>query len=49
VVAAGQTGMPPAPADQEFQDTGDIQSRLDDPNQFGDIIVKGQTAQGGRL
>ena len=27
----------------------DIQSRLDDPSQFADIIVKGQTAQGGRL
>jgi HAE1 family hydrophobic/amphiphilic exporter-1 len=49
VVAAGQTGMPPAPAGQDFQYTVDIKSRLDDPSQFADIIVKGQTAQGGRL
>ena len=49
VVAAGQTGMPPAPDNQDFQYTVDIQSRFDDPSQFADIIVKGQTAQGGRL
>jgi hydrophobic/amphiphilic exporter-1 (mainly G- bacteria), HAE1 family len=49
VVAAGQTGMPPAPSNQDFQYTIDIQSRLDDPGQFADIVVKGQTAQGGRL
>ena len=48
-VAAGQVGMPPAPKDQQFQYTVDIQSRLDNPNQFGDIIVKDQTAQGGQL
>ncbi len=49
VVAAGQTGMPPAPQNQDFQYTVDIQSRFDDPGQFADIVVKGQTAQGGRL
>ncbi len=49
VVAAGQTGMPPAPESQDFQYTIDIQSRLDDPAQFGDIVVKGQTEAGGRL
>jgi hydrophobic/amphiphilic exporter-1 (mainly G- bacteria), HAE1 family len=49
VVAAGQTGMPPAPSNQDFQYSVDIQSRLDDPSQFNDIIVKSQTAQGGRL
>jgi hydrophobic/amphiphilic exporter-1 (mainly G- bacteria), HAE1 family len=48
-VAAGQTGMPPAPDNQDFQYTVDIKSRFDDPGQFADIIVKGQTAQGGRL
>jgi HAE1 family hydrophobic/amphiphilic exporter-1 len=48
-VAAGQVGMPPAPPDQSFQYTVDIKSRLDDPKEFGDIIVKDQTAQGGRL
>lgn len=49
IVAAGQTGMPPAPSSQDFQYTIDIQSRLDDPREFEDIIVKAQTAQGGRL
>jgi HAE1 family hydrophobic/amphiphilic exporter-1 len=48
-VASGQVGMPPAPADQAFQYTVDIQSRLNDPGQFADIIIKDQTAQGGRL
>ena len=48
-VAAGQVGMPPAPKGQDFQYTVDIQSRLDEPGQFGDIVVKDQTAQGGRL
>ena len=49
LVAAGQTGMPPAPNSQDFQYTVDIQSRYNDPGQFADIIVKAQTAQGGRL
>ena len=48
-VAAGQVGMPPAPKDQQFQYTVDIQSRLNEPEQFGDIIVKDHTSQGGRL
>lgn len=48
-VAAGQVGMPPAPKDLAFQYTVDIVSRLSDPSQFADIIVKDQTAQGGRL
>ncbi len=48
-VAAGQVGMPPAPNDTQFQYTVDIQSRLNDPSQFGDIVVKDQTVQGGRL
>ncbi|SJZ79138.1 hydrophobic/amphiphilic exporter-1, HAE1 family [Enhydrobacter aerosaccus] len=48
-VAAGQVGMPPAPKDVDFQYTIDIQSRLNEPEQFADIIVKDQTAQGGRL
>jgi HAE1 family hydrophobic/amphiphilic exporter-1 len=48
-VAAGQVGMPPAPKDQAFQYTVDIQSRMDDPSQFANIIIKDQTAQGGRL
>jgi HAE1 family hydrophobic/amphiphilic exporter-1 len=48
-VAAGQVGMPPAPADQQFQYTIDILSRFNDPGQFGEIVIKDQTAQGGRL
>jgi hydrophobic/amphiphilic exporter-1 (mainly G- bacteria), HAE1 family len=48
-VAAGQVGMPPASAGTAFQYTVDIQSRLDDPSQFASIVVKDQTAQGGRL
>ena len=48
-VAAGQVGMPPAPKDQAFQYTVDIVSRLNDPGEFADIVVKDQTAQGGRL
>jgi HAE1 family hydrophobic/amphiphilic exporter-1 len=49
LVAAGQIGMPPAPQGQDFQYSVDIQSRLNDPSQFGEIIVKAQAAQGGRL
>ena len=48
-VAAGQVGMPPAPKGQEFQYTVDIAGRLDDPDQFANIVVKAATAQGGRL
>jgi HAE1 family hydrophobic/amphiphilic exporter-1 len=48
-VTAGQVGMPPAPTDQAFQYTIDIQSRMNAPAQFGEIIIKDQTAQGGRL
>jgi hydrophobic/amphiphilic exporter-1 (mainly G- bacteria), HAE1 family len=48
-VAAGQVGMPPAPSDQAFQYTVDVKSRFNDPKEFADIIVKDQTAQGGRL
>ncbi len=49
-VAAGQVGMPPAPPDQVFQYTVDVgSSRFNDPKDFADIIVKDQTAQGGRL
>src|SRR4051795_321812 len=48
-VTAGQVGMPPAPKDQAFQYTVDIMSRLSDPGEFGDTVIKDQTAQGGRL
>ena len=48
-VTAGQVGMPPAPKDQQFQYTIDILSRFNDPGQFADIVIKDQTAGGGRL
>lgn len=48
-IAAGQVGMPPAPSGQEFQYTVTTEGRLSDPEQFADIIVRDQTAQGGRL
>ncbi len=48
-IAAGQTGMPPAPRDVQFQYTIDVKSRLDQPEEFGNIVIKDQTAQGGRL
>jgi HAE1 family hydrophobic/amphiphilic exporter-1 len=48
-VAAGQIGMPPAPATTGFQYTVDIQSRLNEPEQFAEIIVKDRTREGGEL
>ncbi|MDR3476379.1 MAG: efflux RND transporter permease subunit, partial [Devosia sp.] len=48
-IAAGQTGMPPAPKDVQFQYTIDVKSRLDQPSEFANIVIKDQTAQGGRL
>ncbi|WP_298427415.1 efflux RND transporter permease subunit [Rhodoblastus sp.] len=48
-IAAGQTGTPPAPANIEFQYTIEVKSRLDQPAEFASIVIKDQTAQGGRL
>jgi HAE1 family hydrophobic/amphiphilic exporter-1 len=48
-VAAGQVGMPPAPATAGFQYTVDIQSRLNEPEEFANIIVKDKTKDGGQL
>ncbi len=39
-VTAGQVGMPPAPATQDFQYTVNVAGRLDDPSQFGRVIIK---------
>ncbi|MGI6855281.1 efflux RND transporter permease subunit [Mesorhizobium sp. 1B3] len=39
-VTAGQVGAPPQPDGQSFQYTVEVQSRLDDPEQFGEVIVK---------
>jgi hydrophobic/amphiphilic exporter-1 (mainly G- bacteria), HAE1 family len=39
-VTAGQIGAPPAPSGQSFQYTLNIYGRLDDPEQFANVIVK---------
>ena len=39
-VTAGQIGAPPAPDDQSFQYTLNVLGRLDDAEQFADVIVK---------
>jgi HAE1 family hydrophobic/amphiphilic exporter-1 len=39
-VTAGQIGAPPAPKGQSFQYTIEVASRLDDPDQFGAVVVK---------
>jgi len=39
-VTAGQVGMPPTPPGQAFQYTLNVNGRLDDKDQFEDIIVK---------
>lgn len=39
-VTAGQVGAPPAPEGQSFQYTIEVSSRLDQPDQFADVIVK---------
>ena len=44
-VTAGQIGMPPAPHGQAFQYTLNVHGRLDDAEQFENIIVK--TGSGG--
>ncbi len=42
-VAAGQIGMPPAPENQSFQYTLNVIGRLDDAEQFANVIVKAGT------
>ncbi len=46
-VAAGQVGMPPAPAGQAYQLTVNISGALQDVEQFKDIIVKSGGGGGG--
>ena len=45
-VTAGQLGMPPAPSGQNFQYTLDVSGRLDDADQFANVIVKSGTTAG---
>ncbi len=46
-VAAGQVGMPPMPAGQEFQLTAEVPAALSDASQFDKIILK--TAGTGQI
>ncbi|GGF66550.1 transporter [Azorhizobium oxalatiphilum] len=48
-VTAGQTGMPPAPANTSFQYTVNIQGRLNDVPDYENIIVKVNNEDGGRI
>jgi len=48
-VPAGQVGMPPAPSSQTFQLPVNVAGRLEDVEQFENIIVKIDTGQGGRI
>ncbi len=48
-VTAGQVGTPPAAKGQDFQYTLNIQGQLTDPAQFENIVVKAQSADGGRI
>ena len=48
-VPAGQVGMPPAPSSQTFQFPVNVAGRLDEVEQFENIIVKIDTGQGGRI
>ncbi len=48
-VTAGQIGTPPAPAGQDFQYTVNVEGRLTDAAEFGNIIVKVDSANGGQI
>jgi HAE1 family hydrophobic/amphiphilic exporter-1 len=48
-VAAGQLGMPPTPAGQDFQLTANVPAALSDPAQFEQIILKTDTGAGGQI
>ncbi len=48
-VPAGQVGMPPAPAGQNFQFPVNVAGRLEEVEEFENIIVKITTGLGGRI
>jgi len=48
-VPAGQIGMPPAPASQNFQFPVNVAGRLGEVEEFENIIVKVETGRGGRI
>ncbi len=48
-VAAGEIGRPPAPPDQSFQYNIQVRGRLEQADEFADIIVSSRTEEAGRL
>jgi len=48
-VTAGQVGAPPAPPGQDFQYTLDIKGRLDQVDEFENIVVKATGTNGGQI
>ena len=48
-VTAGQLGMPPMPAGQDFQLTVNVEGALTEVGQFEDIIVKSVPEDGGQI
>ncbi len=48
-VTAGQIGAPPAPDGTDFQYTINVEGALADPEAFGRIIVKVDSANGGQI
>ena len=48
-VAAGQIGMPPTPAGQDFQITANVPAELSDAVEFGQIILKTDSGPGGQV
>jgi len=48
-VTAGQVGQPPAPKGLDFQYTIDVVGRLSTPEEFGNIIVKAEQGNGGKI
>jgi hydrophobic/amphiphilic exporter-1 (mainly G- bacteria), HAE1 family len=47
--SAGQLGLPPVPAGQQFQYTLKLDSKLSDVASFENIIVKASSAEGGQV
>ncbi len=48
-VAAGQLGMPPTPAGQDFQLTANVPAALSDAKQFGEIVLKTDNGPNGQI
>ena len=48
-VTAGQIGAPPAPREPGFPIHVNVEGRLADPTEFGNIVVKVDTSNGGQI